>query len=143
VRVLWRMIRLMRSRRIDAVVTVGAGDKMFWGRLAARLSVPLWHEAQGVLAGVEPSDPAGLAAAALTAYARNLERQPRLFSEAVTRTDPELLERAVQLTGAQIELLLREHPRLAQQLLQPLITRLPALALDYVKNRLLPDGGRR
>ena len=34
-RVLPRLIRLMRSRRIDAVVTVGAGDKMFWGRLAA------------------------------------------------------------------------------------------------------------
>jgi glycosyltransferase involved in cell wall biosynthesis len=28
----------MRSRRIDAVVTVGAGDKMFWGRLAAKLA---------------------------------------------------------------------------------------------------------
>jgi glycosyltransferase involved in cell wall biosynthesis len=35
--VLWRLARLMR-RRIDAVVTVGAGDKMFWGRLAARLA---------------------------------------------------------------------------------------------------------
>lgn len=38
VRVLWRLARLMRRRRIDAVVTVGAGDKMFWGRLAARLA---------------------------------------------------------------------------------------------------------
>jgi glycosyltransferase involved in cell wall biosynthesis len=36
VSVLWRLARLMR--RIDAVVTVGAGDKMFWGRLAARLA---------------------------------------------------------------------------------------------------------
>jgi glycosyltransferase involved in cell wall biosynthesis len=35
-RVLPRLLRLLRSRRIDAVVTVGAGDKMFWGRLAAR-----------------------------------------------------------------------------------------------------------
>ena len=35
--VLWRLVRLMRRRRIDAVVTVGAGDKMFWGRLAAWL----------------------------------------------------------------------------------------------------------
>ena len=36
-RVLPRLIRLMRKRRIDAVVTVGTGgDKMFWGRLAAR-----------------------------------------------------------------------------------------------------------
>lgn len=35
--VLWRLMRLMRQRRIDAVVTVGAGDKMFWGRLAAWL----------------------------------------------------------------------------------------------------------
>ncbi len=34
--VLWRLSELMRRRRIDAVVTVGAGDKMFWGRLAAR-----------------------------------------------------------------------------------------------------------
>lgn len=38
VRVLWRLAGLMRQRRIDAVVTVGAGDKMFWGRLAARLA---------------------------------------------------------------------------------------------------------
>ena len=30
-----RLSRLMRLRGIDAVVTVGAGDKMFWGRLAA------------------------------------------------------------------------------------------------------------
>ncbi|MBN1396051.1 MAG: glycosyltransferase [Pirellulales bacterium] len=36
--VLWRLVRLMRRRRIDAVVTVGPGDKMFWGRLAARLA---------------------------------------------------------------------------------------------------------
>ena len=36
-RVLPRLKSLIRSRRIDAVVTVGAGDKMFWGRLAARL----------------------------------------------------------------------------------------------------------
>ena len=36
--VLWRLTRLMRQRRIDAVVTVGAGDKMFWGRLAAWLA---------------------------------------------------------------------------------------------------------
>jgi glycosyltransferase involved in cell wall biosynthesis len=35
-RVLGRLTRLFRRRRIDAVVTVGAGDKMFWGRLAAR-----------------------------------------------------------------------------------------------------------
>src|SRR5690606_7027487 len=31
-----RLTRLLRTGRIDAVVTVGAGDKMFWGRLAAR-----------------------------------------------------------------------------------------------------------
>ena len=37
VSVLWRLAGLMR-RRIDAVVTVGGGDKMFWGRLAARLA---------------------------------------------------------------------------------------------------------
>ncbi|MGE3776443.1 MAG: glycosyltransferase, partial [Pirellulaceae bacterium] len=34
-RVFHRLCRLYRSRHIDAVVTVGAGDKMFWGRLAA------------------------------------------------------------------------------------------------------------
>jgi glycosyltransferase involved in cell wall biosynthesis len=40
--VLWRLWRLMKDRRIDVVVTVGAGDKMFWGRLAAKLaSVPV------------------------------------------------------------------------------------------------------
>jgi glycosyltransferase involved in cell wall biosynthesis len=38
VTVLWRLVRLLRRRRIDAVVTVGAGDKMFWGRLAAWLA---------------------------------------------------------------------------------------------------------
>ena len=35
-RVLPRLTRLMRDRRTDAVITVGAGDKMFWGRLAAK-----------------------------------------------------------------------------------------------------------
>lgn len=37
-RVLPRLIWLLRRRRIDAVVTVGAGDKMFWGRIAARIA---------------------------------------------------------------------------------------------------------
>ena len=38
-RVLPRLTRLLRERRIDAVVTVGTGgDKMFWGRLAAWLA---------------------------------------------------------------------------------------------------------
>ncbi len=41
-RVLPRLIRLLRTRQIDAVVTVGAGDKMFWGRIAARgLGLPV------------------------------------------------------------------------------------------------------
>jgi glycosyltransferase involved in cell wall biosynthesis len=35
-RVLRRLSDLFVARRIDAVITVGAGDKMFWGRLAAR-----------------------------------------------------------------------------------------------------------
>lgn len=40
--VLGRLTQLMRRRKIDAVVTVGAGDKMFWGRLAAwRAGVPV------------------------------------------------------------------------------------------------------
>ncbi len=33
-----RLVRLLRRRGADAVITVGAGDKMFWGRLAARLA---------------------------------------------------------------------------------------------------------
>ncbi|HEY2827860.1 MAG TPA: glycosyltransferase, partial [Pirellulales bacterium] len=42
VRVLSRLTRLLRERQIDAVVTVGSGDKMFWGRLAAwRAGVPV------------------------------------------------------------------------------------------------------
>ncbi len=37
--VLGRLTRLVRERRVDAVVTVGTGgDKMFWGRLAGRLA---------------------------------------------------------------------------------------------------------
>ncbi len=35
-RVLGRLKRLFQNASIDALVTVGAGDKMFWGRLAAR-----------------------------------------------------------------------------------------------------------
>jgi glycosyltransferase involved in cell wall biosynthesis len=42
VRVLGRLTRLFRERRVDAVITVAAGDKMFWGRLAAwRAGVPV------------------------------------------------------------------------------------------------------
>ena len=42
VAVLGRLARLFRRRRVDAVITVGAGDKMFWGRLAAyRVGVPV------------------------------------------------------------------------------------------------------
>jgi glycosyltransferase involved in cell wall biosynthesis len=41
-RVFGRLTKLLRERQIDAVVTVGAGDKMFWGRLAAaRAHVPV------------------------------------------------------------------------------------------------------
>ena len=37
--ILWKLARLMRRRRIDAVITVGTGgDKMFWGRLAGWLA---------------------------------------------------------------------------------------------------------
>lgn len=35
--VLWKLRQLFRGTT-DAVITVGAGDKMFWGRLAARLA---------------------------------------------------------------------------------------------------------
>jgi glycosyltransferase involved in cell wall biosynthesis len=42
VRIWGRLARLFDRQRIDAVVTVGAGDKMFWGRLAAwRAGVPV------------------------------------------------------------------------------------------------------
>jgi glycosyltransferase involved in cell wall biosynthesis len=34
--VVWRLASYLRKERFDALVTVGAGDKMFWGRLAAR-----------------------------------------------------------------------------------------------------------
>jgi glycosyltransferase involved in cell wall biosynthesis len=37
-RVLPRLWKLMRRPRADAVITVGAGDKMFWGRLAAKFA---------------------------------------------------------------------------------------------------------
>lgn len=36
--VIRRLTQLFRQERIDALVTVGAGDKMFWGRIAARLA---------------------------------------------------------------------------------------------------------
>ncbi len=36
--VVWRLLRLMRRGRYDAVITVGAGDNMFWGRIAAYLA---------------------------------------------------------------------------------------------------------
>ena len=38
IRVLHRLRKLFCSSRIDAIVTVGAGDKMFWGRLAAKFA---------------------------------------------------------------------------------------------------------
>jgi glycosyltransferase involved in cell wall biosynthesis len=37
-RVLPRLWQLMRKPKADAVITVGAGDKMFWGRIAAKLA---------------------------------------------------------------------------------------------------------
>lgn len=37
-RVLPKLIGLMHRRAADAVITVGAGDKMFWGRLAAHVA---------------------------------------------------------------------------------------------------------
>lgn len=38
VTIVQRLRRLLERRAIDAVVTVGAGDKMFWGRIAAHLA---------------------------------------------------------------------------------------------------------
>ncbi len=38
VAVIHRLKRLIQRRGIDAVVTVGAGDKMFWGRIAAKFA---------------------------------------------------------------------------------------------------------
>ena len=37
-RILPKLIHIFRSQPTDAVITVGAGDKMFWGRLAARFA---------------------------------------------------------------------------------------------------------
>jgi glycosyltransferase involved in cell wall biosynthesis len=37
-RILPRLIQLFRQRNVAAVITVGAGDKMFWGRLAGWLA---------------------------------------------------------------------------------------------------------
>jgi len=37
-RILPRLTHLFQSQATDAVITVGAGDKMFWGRLAAKLA---------------------------------------------------------------------------------------------------------
>jgi glycosyltransferase involved in cell wall biosynthesis len=36
VRIFSRLVNIFRENAIQAVITVGAGDKMFWGRLAAR-----------------------------------------------------------------------------------------------------------
>lgn len=36
--VVWRLMRHFRQRKTDVVITVGAGDKMFWGRIAACLA---------------------------------------------------------------------------------------------------------
>ncbi len=36
--VAYRLRRLMQRRQIDAAITVGAGDKMFWGRIAAHIA---------------------------------------------------------------------------------------------------------
>ncbi|WP_146601447.1 glycosyltransferase family 4 protein [Novipirellula aureliae] len=37
-RILPRLVHLMTTRQVDVVITVGAGDKMFWGRLAAKIA---------------------------------------------------------------------------------------------------------
>lgn len=37
-RILPRLINAFRTQKTDAVITVGAGDKMFWGRLAAKFA---------------------------------------------------------------------------------------------------------
>ncbi len=36
--ILPKLVSRLHKRRVDAVITVGAGDKMFWGRLAAKLA---------------------------------------------------------------------------------------------------------
>ncbi len=36
IRVILRLRKLFRYEQVDAVITVGAGDKMFWGRMAAK-----------------------------------------------------------------------------------------------------------
>lgn len=64
-RVLGRLTRLLRQRRIDAVVTVGTGgDRMFWGRLAA------WRAATPVI----------LSALHATGYPMRVERLNRILA---------------------------------------------------------------
>ena len=38
VRIALRLAKLLKQRRIDALITVGCGDKMFWGRIAAHFA---------------------------------------------------------------------------------------------------------
>lgn len=38
VSVVWKLAKLMKDQQVDAVVTIGAGDKMFWGRIAGKMA---------------------------------------------------------------------------------------------------------
>jgi len=50
--VLGRLTRLLRAEHVDALVTVGRGDTMFWGRLAARRAgMPVLLSAVGCKCG--------------------------------------------------------------------------------------------
>jgi glycosyltransferase involved in cell wall biosynthesis len=82
-----RLVQLLRARRIDALVTVGAGDKMFWGRIAAfRARLPViasalhstgWPDSIGFLnRQLTPITDAYIAVAA--AHARHLVQSERL-----------------------------------------------------------------
>jgi glycosyltransferase involved in cell wall biosynthesis len=83
-----RLMRLFREQRTDVVITIGAGDKMFWGRLAGKLAgVPVicsalhstgWPDGIGRLNRcLTPLTDAFIACAQNHAeYLRNQERLP-------------------------------------------------------------------
>jgi hypothetical protein len=104
-------------------------DLELLGRVARRMTAPLW-------------DPTRLLDRALALYVEAAEANPRLAAEALDGVDPALLSRAVALTRGQIELVLQQRPELLQELLAPIVARLPQLLLDYLRTRILQRGQR-
>ncbi|MBX3422495.1 MAG: glycosyltransferase [Pirellulaceae bacterium] len=90
--VVFRLQRLFKQRQADAVITVGAGDKMFWGRLGAKLAgVPVicsalhstgWPDGVGRLNRLLTSITSGFIAVA-TPHAEYLVKKERFPAERV------------------------------------------------------------